>query len=617
MVAADGELTILGGLTTGDASTPAIWTLDPVTGASSRAGSLASAVHDAAGAELAGRVFVFGGGAFSTVGAVQEFSAGRTTVAGRLPVARSDLAAATLGARAYVIGGFDGTSLVRDVLETSDGTHFHVAGELAQPVRYAAVAALGGAIYVVGGELGTAESADSGGTTTDIQRFDPATGHSAVVGHLPLPLGHASALVLQGQLFVLGGRSGATLSDRVWRIDPATGAVAAAGTFPFPRSDAATVILGGRGWLIGGETSGPLAPLSSVVELQVAPGPGVRSNVRHPSARSNPDVYAADGPDMFSPVVRNMPYLIYVPESSGSDVDVIDPRTYKVIDRYPTGLDPQHVVPAWNLKTLYATNDLGGSLTPIDPYTGKRAGPNIPVTDPYNMYYTPNGRYAIVIEEANQVLAFRNPRTFALEKALRVDCPGLDHGDFSADGSFAVFSCEFSARMVKVDLATMTVAGYLDIPGSAPQDVKLDPTGRIFYTADMNRGGVYEISAAHFRVIGFIATGRDAHGLYVSRDGKDLYVSDRGAGAVSVIDLTTRRVVATWHIPGGGSPDMGNVSPDGKVLWLSGRYNDCVYAISTVTGKLLAEIPVPDEPHGLAVWPQPGRYSLGHTGIMR
>jgi DNA-binding beta-propeller fold protein YncE len=62
---------------------------------------------------------------------------------------------------------------------------------------------------------------------------------------------------------------------------------------------------------------------------------------------------------------------------------------------------------------------------------------------------------------------------------------------------------------------------------------------------------------------------------------------------------------------------MGGVSADGKVLWLSGRYSHVVYAIATENGKLLARIKVGKGPHGLCVYPQPGRYSLGHTGIFR
>jgi YVTN family beta-propeller protein len=295
---------------------------------------------------------------------------------------------------------------------------------------------------------------------------------------------------------------------------------------------------------------------------------------------------------------------------------VIDPRTYRVIGQFTTGLNPQHVVPSYDMRSLYVTNDQANSLTRINPMTGRPQGPNIPVNDPYNMYFTPNGRYAIVVAEAEQELDFRDPHTFALRHRVRVDCPGIDHMDFSANGGFLIATCEFSAKLVKVNLHTLKVVKYRTLPGGSPQDIKLDPTGRVFYVADRYRGGVWRIDG-NLKPLGFIPTGRDAHGLYPSRNGKDLYVTNRGAGSVSVIDFRTHRVVHVWQIPGGGSPDMGNTSPDGKVLWLAGRYNSTVYALSTTDGHLLARIPVGLQPHGLCVWPQPGRYSLGHTGVTR
>ena len=329
------------------------------------------------------------------------------------------------------------------------------------------------------------------------------------------------------------------------------------------------------------------------------------------------NIYADAGPDMFSPAVRGVPYRVYVPNSGGSTVTVIDPSTYRVIATHQSGLNPQHVVPAYDLRTLYVTNDLGNSLTPISPRTSRPAGPNIPVDDPYNMYFTPDGRYAVVVAEARQHLDFRNPRTFALEHRIQVDCAGVDHIDFAASGAYLIATCEFAGRLVRVDLHTLTVAGYLGLPGSAPQDIKLNPAGHTFYVADKNHAGVWLIDAATFRPQAFIPTGPDAHGLYPSRDARYLYVTNRGNGSVTVISFAARKVVTTWWIPGGGSPDMGGLSPDGKVFWLSGRYDSVVYAISTVTGDLLAKIPVGSQPHGLCVWPQPGRYSLGHTGITR
>lgn len=329
------------------------------------------------------------------------------------------------------------------------------------------------------------------------------------------------------------------------------------------------------------------------------------------------NIYAADGPNDLSPVAKAAIPMIYVPNGLSNTVTEIDPATYQVVRTFPVGALPQHVVPSYDEKTLWVTNDYGNSLTPINPDTGMPGTP-VPVEDPYNLYFTPNGAYAIVVAEALNRLDFRNPQTMALVHSLPVPCNGVDHLDFSADGTYLIAGCEISGQLVKVNVETQQVVGTLTLPpGSEPQDVKLSPNGKIFYVSDLKRNGVWEVNGQTLRTEGFIPTGAGAHGLYVSRDAKDLYVADRNEGSVAVISFATNTMVAKWWIPGGGSPDMGNVSADGKVLWLSGRYNAEVYAIDTTTGHLLARIPVGQGPHGLCVWPQPGRYSLGHTGIMR
>jgi YVTN family beta-propeller protein len=242
----------------------------------------------------------------------------------------------------------------------------------------------------------------------------------------------------------------------------------------------------------------------------------------------------------------------------------------------------------------------------------------VPVADPYNMYFTPDGHFAIVVAESLQRLDFRDPHTMALEHSLHVPCAGVDHIDFSADGTYLIASCEFGSSLIKVDVAKQQVVGSVSLPDRGqPQDVKLSPDGKVFYIADMISNGVWKLDGNSMHLLGFIATGRGAHGLYVSRDFHYLYVTNRDEGSISLIDLHSGAVALKWQLPGGGSPDMGNVSADGRVLWLSGRYNSEVYAIDTTTGKLLARIPVGAGPHGVCVWPQPGRYSLGHTGIMR
>jgi len=362
------------------------------------------------------------------------------------------------------------------------------------------------------------------------------------------------------------------------------------------------------------EPEGPApspAPAPAPPALPRGPLPGM------PPVLDPDDIYSETRPGKLSHVVKDFPERVYVPNSKSNTVDVIDPKTFKIIDHFDVGLLPQHVTPSWDLKTLWVLNNVGNTVTKVDPATGKKGG-SVRVDAPYNMYYTPDGKYAMVVAERLRRLDFRDPHTMKLQRSLSVPCPGVDHVDFSADGRYLIASCEFGARMIKVDVAEQRLLVSVNLrPGAMPQDVKLSPDGKVFYVADMRGNGVYLIDGGKPSVIGFIPTGLGAHGLYASRDSKVLYVSNRGEGSISLIDFATRAVVKKWVLPGGGSPDMGGVSEDGKVLWLAGRYHSEVYAIDTKDGKLLARIPVGREPHGLCIYPQPGRYSLGHTGVFR
>ncbi|MFD7707804.1 YncE family protein [Streptomyces sp. NPDC059785] len=330
------------------------------------------------------------------------------------------------------------------------------------------------------------------------------------------------------------------------------------------------------------------------------------------------DVYAADRPGRLSPVVRDMPSRVYVPNTNSDTVTVIDPATYNVVGTIEVGDQPQHVVPSWDLKTLWVNNDRGNTLTPIDPRTGE-AGRTVDVHDPYNLYFTPDGEHAVVMASLDRQLVFRDAHTMKKVKAVPVSCYGVNHADFSADGRYFIVSCEFSGELLKVDTARMEVVAQRKLPfnGAMPQDVKISPDGRTFYIADMAADGMWVLDGDRFTEPALMPTGKGAHGLYVSRDSREMYISNRGEGTVSVFGFPQDRLTKKWRLPGGGSPDMGGVSADGKVLWLSGRYDSEVYAIDTRTGRELARIKVGSGPHGLAVYPQPGRYSLGHTGIFR
>ena len=205
------------------------------------------------------------------------------------------------------------------------------------------------------------------------------------------------------------------------------------------------------------------------------------------------------------------------------------------------------------------------------------------------MYFSPDGKSAIVVAEAYKRLDFRDPKTMALQYSIsRPGCSGINHADFSIDGRFALFTCEFEGRLAKIDLVERKVLGYLKLsdaghaiqgdrgpraPSPArcgtqqsevcttrgmPQDIRVSPDGKRFYVADMMADGVFVIDGETFKEIGFIKTGKGTHGLYPSRDGKKLYVANRGSqqdprppsgpGSVSVLDFATDKVEA--HVAG-------------------------------------------------------------------
>jgi len=405
-------------------------------------------------------------------------------------------------------------------------------------------------------------------------------------------------------------------------------------------------------WWVAAQTAAA-PPATAIATVRGMPGVPDRNNL-----------YSETASGHMSAAVSGALPRVYVPNRSANTVSVIDPDTLKVIDTFRVGVNPQHIVPSWDLRTLWVANNAegrhDGSLTPIDPTTGK-PGRAIAVDDPYNMYWTPDGKQAIVVAENFKRLDFRDAQTMKLDHSITApQCGGINHADFSIDGRYAIFTCEFSGSVTKIDLVNGRVVGtirlsryfarpdvlaIIDKPGrkpvklpdpsgageicttpGMPQDVRVSPDGKTFYIADMMADGVHVVDGETLRQTGFIETGIGAHGLYPSRDARYLYVANRGSneirgkragpGSISVIDFATGKVVQNWPIPGGGSPDMGNVSADGKYLWLSGRFDDVVYRIDTTSGAV-DKIKVGREPHGLTVWPQPGRYSLGHTGNLR
>jgi len=397
-------------------------------------------------------------------------------------------------------------------------------------------------------------------------------------------------------------------SDAMWRASRGRRTLLAAAAVVVMTIASATSI---RSAVRETQTGGTTRARTTVSGTPTPPSPSPAHARTLPPSGSN--VYAAISPGDLSPRVAGVPERVYVPNSESGSVDVIDPATYKIVAHYRVGQYPQHVTPSWDLRHLYVDNTRTGSVTVLDPTTGRPVR-TIPVPDPYNLYFTPDGSRAVVVAESYQRLDFRDPKTWKLIGSVHIPSAGPNHLDFSANGRFLIISTEFGGWVFRVSTVSMRVTGRLFVGGN-PVDVKLSPNGRVFYVANQGLSGVSVIDPTHMRFLKFIHTGSGAHGFAVSRDTKHLYVSNRLAGSISVIDFATKRVVDTWKV--GGSPDMMQVSPDGRQLWVSNRFNSSVSVIDTRTGRVLKTIRVGASPHGLCLFPQPGRYSLGHNGVYR
>src|SRR3989475_8557803 len=289
----------------------------------------------------------------------------------------------------------------------------------------------------------------------------------------------------------------------------------------------------------------PPAIMTAAPPVTITPGRTVMAANVHPSAT---EPYLRRG-------VSGIPARVYVPNSGDGTVDVIDPISRLVITHFPVGTVPHHIAPSWDLRQLYVDNTSANTLTVIDPRTSLPVE-TIRIADPYNLYFTPDGKAAIVVAERLNRLDVYDWSTWTLLFSVPVPWPGVDHLDFSADGHIVLTSAEFSGAMMKVDITRRMIVGY-EYVGSLPVDVRLAPDGSVFYVANQSRHGVSVLDPERMEEIAFIPTGLGAHGLALSRDASLLYVSNRLAGTISVIDLAARRVGATWDVGGRAGLNQG------------------------------------------------------------
>jgi hypothetical protein len=577
------DLLIAGGLNARSATTNAVTLLDPVTGQTSRAGRLAAPSHDAGGAVLGGKPFVFGGGSLASISTVQSGPGKSWHATGRLPGVRSDLSAVTVGGRAYLVGGYDGSSWDAGVLATSDGTRFTVAARLPVPVRYAAVAALGSRIWVFGGQT-------TSGITDVIQQIDTATGRASVAGRLPTPIAHAAGFTLGGRIFVAGGqtapaagKSGVaspsaalSTSGKILEYRPAPGgpgSTVTAGRLPVPVANGAAAVLGGTGYLVGGDQNGTAVP--AVTTFRLVPA---ASAVPAGGVRGAPWLAPAKGPGHLMP---------------GSD---------------PSAL-PGDVLIADHLNNRLLIVDPQGRVRWQFPRPGDLSrGQTFKVPD--DAFFSPDGKYIIATQEDDFLISVIDVATDKI--VYRYGTPGVpgsgpDHLDNPDDAMLAP-----NGHIISADIKNCRIV-MIAPPAHRLRHVIGQTTNACQHAPPAHFGspnGAFPMTNGHYLITeingdwademstaGHVYWSANPPGVLYPSDSNEIYpgryltadYSDPG----QIVEFG-RHGGLRWRMGGFNQPSLALPLPNGDIL-ANDDYNDRVVVINPATHRI--------------VW------QYGHTGV--
>ncbi len=575
-VAVPGGTLVIGGLDASETSVSGVFLLDG-SGKLRPAGSLSTPLHDAAATGLGGKVLVLGGGTATSTDTVQALpesaspqAQATATVVGHLPAVRSDLSAVTIGAKAYVLGGYDGTTPDPAVLATADGRSFSQVAELKVPARYLATVAVGGRIFAFGGETA------SGGATDAIQEVNPAKGTARVIGHLPRAVSHAAAVVLGGQVYVLGGEPNGVATNQAWRFDPASGKVAKAPSLPIAVAGGAAVGNGKTAYLLGGTGAGG-ETLDSIVSLRLqaakpppSPKPSPQASRHAPPFQGQ--LMIADRGNNRIIVVNNQKKVLwrfpskahpappggfYFPDDAffihgGTGIISNEEQNERIVQlSYPAGKL------LWSYGHPGQTGSARGYLhEPDDAYLLKNG--NVSVADAQNC------RVLIVSPQKKVLREFGDPAECTHEPPRRLASP---NGDTPlANGNILV--SEVNGSYVDEITRTGKLVWSLQLPIAYPSDPQqLGPD--LYLVADYSDpGGIYEFTRQGKIVWSYHPESGNArlnHPSLAERlPSGDIAVNDDYRQRVVIIDPRTNKIVWQYGVTGhaGRGPDHLHI-PDG------------------------------------------------------
>ena len=312
-------------------------------------------------------------------------------------------------------------------------------------------------------------------------------------------------------------------------------------------------------------------------------------------------VWAAPGAFASTPPARRP---IFVLNSQDADVSVIDPATYTVVKRVPTGKEPHHLYLAPDEKTLIVANAVGNTLTFIDPTNGNVLRTLTDVVDPYHLRFSPDMQWFVTAaNRLNHVDIYRWQGAQAaqpLQLVKRIEAPRTpSHLAIDSKSRTVYASMQDSDELMAIDLTTQALRWKVPV-GKMPADVFLtvdDRTLLVGLTGD-SVVEAYDVSGPQPKLIKRIPTGKGAHAFRARGDKRHVFVSNRVANTISLIDTQTLAVVAEYPAPGG--PDCMEMLNDNRTLLVTSRWARKLTVIDIQTRQVVKQVPVGRSPHG--VW---------------
>lgn len=295
---------------------------------------------------------------------------------------------------------------------------------------------------------------------------------------------------------------------------------------------------------------------------------------------------------------------VFVLNSLDADIAVVDPVSFTVIKRIPTGKEPHHLYLSPDEKSLVVANALGDSLTFIDPRTAEVQRVVRGVPDPYHLRFSPDMKWFVTASNRlDRVDLYRWQGSVAQEPLLlvkRIPAPKTpSHLNIDTKSTTLYVSLQDSDELLAIDLATQAIK-WKQATGKMPADIYLSPDDKFLLvglTGD-KFVEVWDVSGAGApKLAKRILTGAGAHSFRAWGDKRHVLVSNRAGNTISKIDLTTLAVVDQFPAPAG--PDDMELLTDGRTLLVTSRWAGKVTQIDTATRKVVRQVKVGKSPHGI------------------